>query len=555
MIMFSSDHWFYTLTEKCQQKLKKDIFYFSMIEKGFSYFELLKSGWIDTEYTLEENLNNQEIFTTNVLDSLYEKDSEEICILLNTGSYAPAHNGHIEMMLQAKNILEKNGHIIDMILFSPSHDKYVLNKTNDIQHWNISNRINELYSKIESYPDFSIEEKKLFLIDSWEAVYCNCPVNFTDVIFKIESNIKKYLNKRVKIFYAFGSDNHDFSYCFSNLPEYFKSKYFGVCIEREGSSIIDKIESINLFYSKNENFSNEKSRDIRKKTFNSNTKQNIEESIYGVRLDEDTALKLWISKYHHYENQLKESYILFHKQLKEIISKYSYTKAISIPVLEQKTILKSLDIVNPLNLDVCTNEDIKYQKLNYSRLFLLNDLQKKPLSIINRNNLDNLNIKPGNYSLIDDDIASGATLNLVKNELLKKSVNIVNSFSLLDLYLEKNNINQYVYDIVDTRDFLLGANEGGLFCKTIDGFTRIPYFSPWVNLYSRAKIPFENIKKMNLEVLKINILFFQKNEFIQFKDIPYNLQIFLLKNINATSLSNWCNVLFSYLEKNMIKTD
>jgi nicotinic acid mononucleotide adenylyltransferase len=552
--MLEKDHWFYKLTEKCQQKLKQDVFYFSMVEKGFSYFDLLKSGWIDTEYTLDENLKNQEIFTTNVLDSLYEKDSEEICILLNTGSYAPAHNGHVEMMLQAKKVLEKNGFNIDMILFSPSHDKYVLNKTNDIKHWNISNRINELYSKIESYSYSSIEDKKLFLIDSWEGVYCNCPVNFTDVILKIESNIQKFLNKRAKFFYVFGSDNHDFSYCFSSLPEYFKSKYFAVCIERDGSPIINKIESSNIFYSKNESFSNEKSRDIRKTIYSNNLIPNIEDSIYGIRLDEDTALKSWILKYPNYKNQLHESYILFHNQLKEVIGKYSEIQTISIPVLEQKKLLNSLDIIKPLNLDVCTNEDARYQPLHYSRLFLLNDIQKKPLTIINRNNFENLNIKPGNYSLIDDDIASGATLNLVKNELLKKEINIIDSFSLLDIYLRNKNINQSLYDIVDTRDFLLGANEGGLFCKTIDGFTRIPYFSPWVNLFTRAKIPFKNIKQMNLEILKINILFFQTNNIIQFEDIPPNLHKFLFKNINSSSLSDWCRTLFYYLEKNMIKS-
>ena len=50
-------------------------------------------------------------------------------MILNTGSYCPVHRGHLQVLVQSKNFIEKNTNyrVIAMYL-SPSNDEYVKDK-------------------------------------------------------------------------------------------------------------------------------------------------------------------------------------------------------------------------------------------------------------------------------------------------------------------------------------------------------------------------------------------------------------------------------------------
>ncbi len=301
-------NWFNKLPLKEQEKLANDLFYFSMVQNGFSYNDLLKSSWINTNYSHEENQKNQQPFSTSIPNHVFESTKYEITILLSTGSYAPAHFGHIEMMTQAKNAIESLGHQVDMIVLSPSNDKYVLRKAEDTKEWNSNQRISHLKEKLNSYPFSSKEDKNLFVIDLWESLFCNCNINFTDVIFKIEQNFKNFLNKKIKIFYVFGSDNHSFMNCFEFIPNELKDKYFGICIERDGYPITEHKRSRNTIYSKNVIFSNEKSRTIRKEL-----NINIHKPILVNTTCNETETSLnnfeWLKDFPEEQENLKNNYL------------------------------------------------------------------------------------------------------------------------------------------------------------------------------------------------------------------------------------------------------
>ncbi|NCP98204.1 hypothetical protein GW796_00735 [archaeon] len=536
--------WFSQIPTNVQEKIKNDIFYFPMVLNGFTYPEILASGWITTPYSINELNENQNVFSSNINNKIISSDKEEISILLNTGSYAPTHFGHIEMMLQAKKILELNNHKIDAIILSPSHDKYVLNKSNDIQYWNIKNRISYLEDMINSYPFYNINEKELFSVDLWESMFCNCPVNFTDVILKITKNIECYLNKKVKIFYVFGSDNKSFINCFQSLPKKYKNKFFAVCVERENYSLDQEQSKDNIYYTKNISFAKEKSKNIRLTTnikVHTNANANNINLFYGVRYEQDFALKKWIDFFPLQEEQLKSTYLNFHNNLLSTIKEHTLVQTLSIPINEQiKTVNEVKAQNNVINLDCCTNQLPGQIKLDYSRIFLMNDTQLHPLGLVRRpNSISDAPIEAGEYCLIDDDIASGNTIRLIKTHLSLIGVSINKEISLLHEYIINKKIELRLFDIVDTRDFLLGSNNGGLVCAWNESPLRIPYLSPWVNLQSRANISFNNLKSFNLKILELSLEFFNVNNYISFEHICPNLALFLKHNHPCITISDW----------------
>lgn len=545
-------NWFSQLRFDNQEKLKRDSLYFSMVKNGFSYEEILKSGWLDTHYNAEENEMNWKVYSSNLPSPCFEDNKKELCILLNTGSYAPAHNGHIEMMIQAKKEVESHGYAVDGIILSPSHDSYVLKKSEDIKVWNIENRLKALQDRIEDYPYENESLKDLFSIDLWESVFTNCPVNFTDVMFKLEKNIESYLHKKVKIFYVFGSDNQVFVDCFKYLEQKDKEKYFAVCVERKGSPISIS-EAENIFISKNEKYSNEQSRLIRKETVFKPVLNDKKEGIYCIRLDKDYALQQWINSFPKHQKQLQDSYVEFHKELKDIVEKNIGLETITVDAQEQKELLTLIKNkkANILNLDACTNGGVGQVSLNSSRMFKACDVQFKPIKMVSRYQSES-NISLGEYILVDDDIASGQTVEMIKKMLAPKGVKIVEEISLLDSWLASKNINQIVFDIVDTRDFLLGANGSGLMCQMNDSQMRLPYFSPWVNLNKRAKIDFFKQKIFMLEVLKASKKFFLKNNFIQFGNLESDFSKFLQLNNPAKNIIDWIDNHMIFIEKNMV---
>jgi hypothetical protein len=66
-------------------------------------------------------------------------------------------------------------------------------------------------------------------------------------------------------------------------------------------------------------------------------------------------------------------------------------------------------------------------------------------------------------------------------------------------------------DIGDTRDFLLGAREGGLVTTLFNGETaRVPYLLPYTRNVSRLSIPLREEHAFSRAVWKLNVEFFEE---------------------------------------------
>lgn len=525
--------WWNNLTTFEKEKLEADPFYMSMVKAGYDYETLQRSGWLNHAYSYEQMQKINKRTATQF-------GKQDIFILLNTGSYAPAHQGHIEQLKVARSWVKE--HYPDyhtVMCLSPSHDKYVLTKSEDILPWNINNRVDKLYEIMSQ--DSSVSHEELVL-DLWEAVACEYPVNFTDVIIKFAQDLQD-LNINFKIGYVFGSDNEEFLLPFAHLPESLADQFFAFCVKRHGFELHINSQANNVIYlNTHEIYSALASRNLRKNTVIKHQAfytKDENTSFYAVRQDASLALKKWWHAYPEYTEQLNMSYQAFHKDLCAVLEAFTQKPVKSINLDTQLILAKEIAKTTAvLNLDLATNTQAG-QALDYTRIFTLASDQRRPNAMVKRPEASKEAIQkyaPGAYAFMDDDIASGKTFELISQNLAKQGISFNTQYNLTELYCEKQSWQYNLFDIVDTKDFLFGAYSGGLLCETSHGSLRLPYFMRFINLYTRASIKPSKWLMFQEEINRLNIAFFKQNHFLCDKDIEKGLKSFL--NVKG-KLDDW----------------
>lgn len=102
--------------------------------------------------------------------------------------------------------------------------------------------------------------------------------------------------------------------------------------------------------------------------------------------------------------------------------------------------------------------------------------------------------------VVDDDIATGTTINNVRSIVYKSTNNYPATLAMDHFYRSKVEI----YDIVDIRDFIPGATHGGLLCKINNQLQRLTYLHPQVNLCERMKLTEENAIKFTQKLKELH---------------------------------------------------
>ena len=478
--------------------------YYNLIYKKYNDINLLyKAGFIKDNLTLQQikfiDTYNTKLPITpynKILDKINENKKQ--IVLLSTGGFNPIHAGHIEMMELAKKELEKRNFDVIGGYFSISHSDYINTK---------KNVKNNQFERIEN-AQLAVANHNWLMIDPFESIFMPTYVNFTEIIKRLKKFLNKYLSKNIEIAYVFGADNAEFMYCF-------EQKGIGVCVNRDKNNEIfnktkNKLESDNCIFINNDNYTSKlSSRNIRKKQ---EQKQKEYKGKYIIRNEEELP---FINLNYNIKKIQEENFKLFQNILQTYLPK--------ITVIEKK-LKKQLtkadsELKNKQTISLDTYFKGTYN-LEVSRCFELSDNQLKYTKLVGRNYLD-LNsqinkIKSGTYTLVDDDTVSGNTLKTI-TELLSKNIIIDNYYFLA----QENEI----FDVVDFRDFILGAENGGLMIRTKDKIFKVPYLYPYVNLTSRANIPTDKQLDFSLEVLKLNLSFYKsiKNT-IKIKDLSKDFQ-------------------------------
>ncbi len=504
------------------------------------------------------------------------KKGEKAAILVTTGAFSPIHFGHLGMMEVAKEELEKEHYRVVGGYFSPSHDAYVSTKYKGEAAFDSAHRIHLC--------ERAVGESDWLMVDPWEARFIHTAVNFTDVLLRLQGYINHYFPKQsVEIFYVFGSDNVKF-------VRVFKERMGAVCVARnkdsfseiqqdegiKGNSRIHFVENTrdHAFFTSSEarkwkaNLMPNEVSDVyfkwRKNILNVESGSARQKRYYVVRDDGEWALDPWFKKLNRKKLlQAKERFTKhLTKALKDVFLKASMPD-ISIDMdiklydlEEQVTYVDSIEKnENVVNLDICTNGN---SGLNVSRLFYLANGQLRSRGLVARPGFSDpssqiASLEPGEYTLLDDDLGSGSTMNMLLG-MLPEQVRVIKIRTLLEYSkrMERErrgdmSYDQEVFDVVDLRDFLIGSKASGLVVRLPnEDIARAPYVVPYVSLISRASIPSSSEMKLSVNIWKINLEFFEslEDDPIRISDLDeYVQKLFLYlgfkKDMSVVDLCRW----------------
>lgn len=534
------------------QKVQSDPFYAALFESTGSMQAVIDAGFIDDGFHIpaiqyirdEENLRWFDLPLAKIRRNIEKgrrEDKRRKAVLVTTGAFSPIHEGHKDMMEYARECVEANGWNVVGGFFSPSHDGYVSVKSIGQAECPASKRI--------TWCEQAVETSDWLEVDTWEARYVPGPVNFTDVFTRIEhamayrlcypgENFERKFDWStehnppehcIDVFYVFGGDNAGFARAFLERGH-------AVCVPRPGSNkhlevALDPavIASGRVFFSRCGDADIASTKVRRGKTdqiaegarldashwYDRRGRTTQENSLYLIRDEGSLAVEHW-DKGRDVE-QLRAAYSVFRDHVSTIIEDAFLHAPRSTPVeirtmdveRQRAAALEAVGDEKILSLDVYVDG---HANLDISRVFLMSSGQWRPREMSNRPGTPRLKkqlkaIEPGDYVLIEDDVATGHTLRQVK-AMLPEGVNITREVILTDFCDDGHN-NENFLDVVDLRDFLVGSAHGGLCVETSCGNTvRAPYMLPYVNLRSRAKIPPASEVTASRSLWRANLMFF-----------------------------------------------
>jgi nicotinic acid mononucleotide adenylyltransferase len=426
--------------------------------------------------------------------ALYESaqqsdDKTRKAIIISTGSYDPLHDGHLETVALAKEHIENMGENKVIAGFvSSSHDTYVRRK-------NVTGAID--YERVHNNTIFAEASKhnhpvQWIFHENWETLGVKCSLNFTDVIAYISQMVETYVGPDIDIYYVFGSDNAGFAMAFAHDRQDLAK---AICIGRPGYALTEETAELiasnpNLsFVQGNNPMSSTLIRSLQPYSVLAET--SVATLVVRNDIDESTE---WMKKFFSID-ELKMKQDEFLTQFdNELLKSFPEVRYIDVPqqILQTK---KFLDEHHPqeniLSCDVYFEGDLT---IRCSRLFDIASSQSHGKST---HYFTPLTEDKREYVFVDDDIVSGFFLSEIKKHYIVK-----NAISMADIVIKDDYI-----DIVDARDFLIGAVHSGLLMDAPTPF-RAPYLSPFVDLISRASIPADSIRSFNRTMWRANKKFY-----------------------------------------------
>ncbi len=463
-------------------------------------------------------------------------------VLLTTGGFSPIHNGHLDMMELAKNAMIELGHVVLGGYLSPSHDSYVSAKHDGTAGLLDAHRLRLCHE--------AVALSEWLMVDPWEVRYVPCAVNYTEVIDRLERYLNHHLRVPVpvRVGYVFGGDNAAFGRTFLRQG-------YAVCIERPGyeSEVVAMKQEIGPSHTRiafarprleyfNISSSRIRSEEMeampeRSNRYYGGLKANLArgpvppwrlpERWFLIRDESGWAVQPW--------EQGRDAVKLVEARMQLLTSLRTSLCAayarpplpdvalalkIEIPALEGQVAYADADALRQeletITLDTCTDGS---HRLEVSRLFGLADGQCFSTQVTPRPGCPRITeqvkaIPPGDYALLDDDIASGRTMRMMM-AVFPQNIRITRVLSLLEqtrsieaLHVDQIDYQDF-YDVVDFRDFLFGSRNGGLVVRLPNGeMARAPYLAPYVTLSTRIRLPASQEIAFSLIMWRANERFF-----------------------------------------------
>lgn len=488
-----------------------------------------------------------------------ESQSSPLTVLVTTGSFCPLHTGHIDMMNASKSLLERFGKTVIGGLMVPDHDSRTSRKCGD-KALNGPQRLHLAESLIRETGN-----DDWLVVDHWTALYAPADVNFTVVLDRIAAQLASHVPtvRPIELVYVCGSDN-------ASLALAFMDRGSCVVVSRPGSE--DKMDEVRkhpgvvgsrrIFFDTTGNntaaSTNIRSGDMHAlpagvlekylSLVNPRVGQSRDVQFY-MRHEGEWAVAHWIDIPGTDRDKISNAYRTFCTRLTAAFQaafknaeQTDETKVQIVPLHlkdqeEAFSKLTSGDLSDRrvISLDPCLTTSLN---LAVSRCFQplgIDDdceLLARPGSESLERQLSSINHQiraepdPTKIVLFDDDTFTGGTGRAVMAMLANLDLpsHVTEFVTLCD---SKGPLARPVteerhprLDLIDCRDFLAGARDGGLVVKVPTGgignldekLVRVPYVLPFVRPFYRASIPVGEELTFSRKVWKLNQQFFDEAE-------------------------------------------
>jgi len=450
------------------------MYYDMMIANGFSYQDCVDAGYFEDEYQSKHQLmemlcDPDSPFNDVIVDAIVEKSPD--IIISMAGCFSPMHAGHLDAIRLARSFYIDRGYNPLCVLF-PAHDSYVDVKRGGTCKFSAMSRIQYMKKFLEDNNETDI------IIDEHPALYMPAELNFPYLMMRLS-----HFAPNVKQSFVVGADNQMFALAIK------QTEHDTFIVSRDSVDItVDSrlqqhgMSNDNIFVVKNSPYSYLSSTLIRDKVMSSLSNPDIS-GTYMVR--DDSGLG-------GFENVTE--------RLVGALD-FVFEGKLDITVIDAKEQVEMCrQHVANMNSYVISMDKYFQGDFNIrcSRLFKKNTYQKSPCGFLVENEDEFIQFlkqlpKNANVLIVDDDISSGHSFNYVRNLIFRNTGVVAEGFFMNLFYLQQKGINKKVYDIIDVRDFVPFAKNGGLRTK----HNRLMYKYPQVNLATRAKIPHDKIMLFN----------------------------------------------------------
>lgn len=431
------------------------------------------SGFFFDEDTMDAPLDDYEWLCTPRPKKGITNDRP--VVLLSTGGFCPLHDGHLAMMESARVAAEAAGFEVIGGYLSPGHEAYLQMKCG-------SAAIPPQERLLQC--GAAVAQSDWLSVDPWEAMHRRVAVNYTDVAARLRGYLRAHVDPRIEVLYVCGGDNARFSMAFTEL---------GGCIVVERPGTDDEVrrwkDSLGshprILWTEGQRNALA-SRELRPPVWSQARPRRL-----VVRLEDERAVRMLGGI----------NFGEFQDGLLKLLSQYAAVRPVPLVEPGEREGVISLDPMLPAA-----------HNLAISRLFAPGGYESR--GHLARPGAAALEtqaaaIPAGDYILRDDDCMTGSTL-AAAMALFPPDVRIASTQLAIEPAEDE--------DVLDSRDFLLGSDDGGLVLELPQGgIGRAPYLLPYVDPAARASAPASHV--LSREVWELNARVFAGTS-LRVRDLP-----------------------------------